>query len=301
METITQKINRFYSLISDYKEGAPDTRYKSWEWCHQAFLEHRTDNSEENIEFLSLHLAFYLASWGMYRGSSYLLQRDYKAHKAAVREIIKTDYNELWDYVPSEDNIERINNLLFNTESGIYWKVKNSYKGYDENNANANENNDDESSDTLTTKILMGTFGCIPAFDRFLKTGISCYNLNHDGKKTKIRNYKLTQSIESKKKDGTIVSTDSFKALASLVLENPEIFQITSNFYYPPMKCVDMYLWEVGYEMDIANSLVKPNRTVSEKAKRKLYNKAVELGYCRENQNYEDANNEIRLLNLSNL
>ncbi len=39
MEKITVKINRFYDLIRNYNEGAPNTRYKSWEWCHQAFLE----------------------------------------------------------------------------------------------------------------------------------------------------------------------------------------------------------------------------------------------------------------------
>jgi hypothetical protein len=34
---------------------------------------------------LSLHLAFFLASWGMYRGSSFLLQKDYTIHRPVVR------------------------------------------------------------------------------------------------------------------------------------------------------------------------------------------------------------------------
>lgn len=291
MESITQKINRFYSLISNYKEGAPDTRYKSWEWCHEAFLNHRTDHSEENIEFLSLHLAFYLASWGMYRGSSYLLQRDYKAHKAAVREILKDDYNDLWDYVPTEDNIENANSLLFNTDTGIYWKVKKSYGRY--NDETAGEGNGDESSDTLTTKILMGTFGCIPAFDRFLKSGIKCYQNNHG---SKVRGYKLTQSIEQSNGNG---STESFKALASMVVENPGVFHIDSDFYYPPMKCVDMYLWEVGYEMDTAKILVDAKKT--DATKKKAYDKAVELGCFNEGLSFEEANDIIRSLNLKTL
>lgn len=187
-ETISKKIKRFYSLISNYQEGAPNTRYKSWEWCHKAFLENKDKYDEQNIEYLSLHLAFYLASWGMYRGSSHLLQRDYKVHKKAVREIIDIKYNSLWDYVPSENNIEEANELLFNSDKGLYWKIKESYNWFD--------SVDGESSDTLTTKILMGTFGCVPAFDRFLKSGIKTYQDNHEGRKTKIGKYKLAQSIE---------------------------------------------------------------------------------------------------------
>lgn len=290
-ESISQKIDRFYSLIRDYQEGAPYTRYKSWEWCHQVFLKRKDDLSEENIDFLSLHLAFYLASWGMYRGSSYLLKRDYKAHKAAVREILNSDYHLLWDYIPTENNIEEANNLLFNSETGIYWKVKNSYKGYESENIDKNE---DESSDTLTTKILMGTFGCIPAFDSFLKTGIGCYNENHEGKKTKVRGYKLTKSIEKSNKQ---VATESFKALAALVLENPKVFTISSDFYYPPMKCLDMYFWEVGYEIEIAKSLIKPDSSLSIKTKNELYKKAVLLGYCRDNISFDEAYQDIISLN----
>lgn len=290
-ESISKKIDRFYSLIRDYREGAPDTRYKSWEWCHRAFIKKKDDMSEENIEFLSLHLAFYLASWGMYRGSSYLLQRDYKAHKAAVREILNAGYHLLWDYIPTENNINEANELLFNPETGIYWKVKNSYKGYYAENIDGNE---DESSDTLTTKILMGSFGCIPAFDRFLKSGISCYNANHDGKKTRVRGYKLTQSIE---KHNAQIATESFKALAALVLDNPDVFTITSDFHYPPMKCVDMYLWEVGYEMDIANLLIMSDAKVSIKRKNVFYKKAVALGYCTDNISFDEAYRQIIALN----
>ena len=285
-ETISQKIERFYSLIRDYQEGAHDTRYKSWEWCHKAFLENKDNVKEDNIEFLSLHLAFYLASWGMYRGSSYLLKRDYKAHKAAVREIIRPEYSSLWNYIPSVDNIESTNKLLFSVENGLYWKIKKSYKGLED------ETEADESSDTLTTKILMGTFGCVPAFDRFLKSGIKCYQDNHDGRRTYIGNYKLSQSIE--KSDGTS-ATDSFKVLAKFAIEHSNELNVDADFYYPPMKCVDMYFWEIGYEMDIATLLEKEN--TNENIKQRLYNKAVELNYCENGITYDEAISQIKRLN----
>ena len=65
----------------------PHGRYLSWEHCYKAFLENRDANDEQAIDHLALHLAFYLASWGMYRGSSFLLQKDYKVHIPVVKII----------------------------------------------------------------------------------------------------------------------------------------------------------------------------------------------------------------------
>ena len=47
-------------------------------------------------DYLSLHLAFYLASWGMYRGSSFLLQKDYKVLVPIVEEVLKPEYDCLF-------------------------------------------------------------------------------------------------------------------------------------------------------------------------------------------------------------
>ncbi|MBQ8112212.1 MAG: hypothetical protein IJ146_03300, partial [Kiritimatiellae bacterium] len=56
-------------------------RYRSWEHCYKVFYEARLKRQKggcPDYDYLCLHLAFYLASWGMYRGSSFLLQQDYK-------------------------------------------------------------------------------------------------------------------------------------------------------------------------------------------------------------------------------
>lgn len=43
---------------------------------------------ENKVENVSLHLAFYLASWGMLRGSTFLLQKDYLIHKYFIQDIV---------------------------------------------------------------------------------------------------------------------------------------------------------------------------------------------------------------------
>jgi len=284
-EKIKQKIKRFDSLINPYNEGAEDTRYKSWEWCHNEFykLKDRYFNANETekeniIDLLSLHLAFYLASWGMYRGSSYLLQRDYKAHKPAIKEILELDYDLLWKYEPNPNNIEKANNLLFDKDIGIYWKVKKSYPNY-------KKDKDDEASDTLTTKILLGTFGCIPAFDRYLKSGISNYKQQNNV--SKIGDYKITQSIENKSG-----STESFKALALFAYQYHKSLAIQN---YPIMKCVDMYFWQVGYELDLAKGLCDNKKKAKQKSK--LKSRAVQMKLCDKNDTYSQAAKKILNLN----
>lgn len=288
IEDIDIKVNRFYSLIKDYKEGAPETRYKSWEWCHDAFVEKKEEYrkaqnekvKEEIVDFLSLHLAFYLASWGMYRGSSYLLKRDYKAHKKAVKKILDKKYEDLWGFeLKDKTSIDNAKKLLFNKEGdkrGIYWVVKESY-----NIEQSNE--DDEASDTLTTKILMGTFGCVPAFDRYLKAGISAYKkVNTDSK------YKFTQQIEDE-------DAKTFEEIAKFVIGNKDklnkIKKVSALEKYPLMKLVDMYFWEIGYELDIAKGLVSPSN--SETTKNRLLKKAQSLLKELKGKSFEEVSQQL--------
>ena len=63
------------------------------------------------------------------------------------------------------------------------------------------------------------------------------------------------------------------------------------------MKCVDMYFWEIGYEMDIATLLGKEN--TNENRKLRIYNKAVELNYCENGITYNEAIAQIKRLNYS--
>ena len=263
--TIEQKIAHFMSLISEETNSDLNaqsfSRYKSWEWCYKYFKDHHDlarlsdDEKESIIDTMALHLAFYLASWGMYRGSSFLLQRDYKAHIPAVKAILDLDknlnqgkkYDSLWNFVPSEKNIDDAYELLFG-EDGIYFKVKKSYKkncndGADETSQNGDKSADSEglASDTLVTKILLGTFGCIPAFDRYLKNGIKISNGQGYTKE-------FATNIEGK-------NHDIFKKLCHLYIDNISNVNLNSLVEYPPMKKVDMFFWEIGYEADIKKQL----------------------------------------------
>lgn len=55
-----------------------------------------------DYDYLSLQLAYYLASWGMLRGSSFLLWKDYKIHIPMVKEMLKPNMIgcKVWNVTP---------------------------------------------------------------------------------------------------------------------------------------------------------------------------------------------------------
>ncbi len=104
-QTVTMSAEKATHLIQDYfNETVKDKhgRYMSWRHCYKAFSENRDITDEQTVDYLALHLAFYLASWGMYRGSSFLLHKDYKVHIPIVKIIQEEKYNSLFG-ISAED------------------------------------------------------------------------------------------------------------------------------------------------------------------------------------------------------
>ena len=154
---IAEEVLKFHRrLVAD-----PHHRFRSWEHCYAYF-----QRGQNDYDLASLHLAFYLASWGMYRGSSFLLQKDYRVHAGVVEEILKPRYTHLrnlgFDDLSGERGIE-VTNAIFELLAWIkawYGANTSTHRGA----ANV--------TDTLATKILMGTLGCTPAYDRYFTAGL---------------------------------------------------------------------------------------------------------------------------------
>jgi len=128
----------------------PCDRYTSFDYCYNYFQ--RKDDLIKDIEKSSLTLGFYLASWGMFRGSSFLLQKSIKHFEPIIHYISMMD-DSVWKIdvdTYSEQNIETIIN--------IYHEIKKLLI--------VGKNADL----TLVTKVLLGVFGFIPAFDNYFTT-----------------------------------------------------------------------------------------------------------------------------------
>lgn len=214
-------------------------RYFSWKYCFDAFADINAGK-----DFLALHLGFYLASWGMYRGSSILLQKDYTIHKKAV-EIVKRHHAALYSVAaPSPKKI-----------SAIYGELESVY-AIDGRTP----------SDTLITKIMLGTLGCFPAFDRFFKAGAKRVRFG--------ANVCLPYSVSQK----------NIGEKAEILLEyyraNKDCFEKCAAHTgdlaaCTPMKFLDLGIWCVGFYESVAASggqMKNANtRLFAEKVKREVF------------------------------
>lgn len=200
----------FNLRISKYLDEGQQTfsRYKSWNHCFDAFGKLKDTN------LLSLHLGFYLASWGMYRGSSKLLQKDYLVHKGAVK-IIK-DSNHLRCSDNRQVTEKDIDNIL-----AVILELRNNYHSI----------LGVQPTDTLISKIILGTLGCLPAFDRYFLDGVRTKNLQF-------------KSLSKK-------SLQNLFSFVELMQDDLAKLRIPAlKRHYPDMKLVDMYFWQIGFDMD---------------------------------------------------
>jgi len=151
--------------IRDYIEGDNNTqgikpfeRYASFDYCFNHFQTFREQNkhaelsSPENLQKSCLQLGFYLASWGMLRGSSFLLGKSAKVYEPLIKAVASAN-PVLWDIDANCYTSENINTILDFRKTII--------QSFDGNYP----------SDILVTKIMLGIFGNVPAFDSFFKKG----------------------------------------------------------------------------------------------------------------------------------
>ncbi len=228
MSDIKEIINqglKFYNKLREDENG----RYRSWEYCYKIFNDAHISDKVDNdfIDYLCLHLSFYLASWGMYRGSSFLLQRDYKVHKPVIEELLKEEYDSLWGIAINEykiiENQQKLEKLVKNIKK-IYNEIRLSVKETIPKN---------ELSDTLVTKVLMGTLGCVPAYDRYFVSGIR-------NKKAASGNFNIKSILELV--DFYNQYYDDFESARSQM--------VVCGMEYPQMKILDSCFWQIGFDLD---------------------------------------------------
>ncbi|MGA7381615.1 MAG: hypothetical protein WBX03_12260 [Terriglobales bacterium] len=135
----------------------PAERNASFDYCFNHFQSYRESRrvrelaSPANVQHSCLHLGFYLASWGMLRNSK-LMGKSAK-YLVPVVEVIATADASLWEIDADCYTATNIHRLL-----EIAGKICNALPGV-------------SGTDTLKTKIMLGVFGSVPAFDRTFRRG----------------------------------------------------------------------------------------------------------------------------------
>lgn len=200
-------------------------RYMSWRHCYNAFVSNRNSADEKMLDYMALHLAFYLASWGMYRGSSFLLQKDYKVHIPVVKILIEGKYDPLVG-ISAEGLTENTNLELLEDVSK---RIRSAYAAEQPSSEGVTNN----ATDTLVTKILLGTLGCVPAYDRYYVQAVRQYNIS-----------------------AGVYSKESVRDVALYYLSHKDEFESlreelsACGTSYPVMKLMDMCMWQLAFEAE---------------------------------------------------
>jgi len=220
-DQIKNEILAFYnSLAAD-----PNHRYRSWEHCYGYFRQYASFRTETDHDVASLHLAFYLASWGMYRGSSALLWKDYKIHRFAISKLLEPKYKSLWHLDPRDSNCDGdITELIVSLSEDLKQIYREHFKTV------KGKKKDRQPSQILITKILLGTVGCTPACDRFFIKGF--------------RNLPDSTSTFGIKFLCRVFHF--YREHATEFLEAQRVISQRGNIDYPVMKLIDMYFWNLG-------------------------------------------------------
>ena len=202
----------------------PHHRYRSWGHCYRHFRRRSWLRAHSASCQNVFQLGFYLASWGMYRGSTFLLQKDVQIHRLVVRELLQPRYDWLRGYRPGAAGTDTraIREML-----DLVDRIRAAYCGQ----IRAVEGRDCEIyvSDALATKIILGTLACLPAYDSFVAEGLRLEGLPYSSLNER--------SIEALF-DWYLGRQREFRLVQRHIDEN--------GLRYPPIKLVDMYLWERG-------------------------------------------------------
>ena len=223
MEAIDELISAAQTFYDDARRDE-NGRSRSWEHCYRVFRDARTDPSPD-CDYLSLHLAFYLASWGMYRGSSFLLQKDYKVLVPIVDKVLKPEYDCLFGIACEglrDPEVQKRLTTVYGSIAEHFRPIRKEVAGREVSTP---------VSPVLITKILMGTLGCVPAYDRFFQDGAKYLGLEHNS-------YKESSLLEL---------ADIYEEHNDR-LEEARRGMRTEDLIYPQMKLLDMGFWQIGFE-----------------------------------------------------
>ncbi len=208
------------AIVEFKSKSGPDERYTSFDYCYNHFSS--TESITKDIEKSCLMIGFYLASWGMFRGSSFLLQKSVRGFEPTVR-YISTLEKSVWNI-----DVDNYSDETMQTITDIYENIKVRLI----NNGNADL--------VLITKILLGVFGFVPAFDRYF--AYTFRNLS-DGQCGFRRVNKNSLTVI---KDFYEANLETIDRLSSNTFTTDFLTSSKTRRNYPKAKIIDMYGFTMG-------------------------------------------------------
>ena len=152
------------NLDSFMAERKQDARYTSFDYCFNYFQSHRERGdvarlaAPGSMQASCLQLGFYLASWGMFRGSGLLIGRSARQF-APVVDLIAEAPPGVWE-IDAHCYSDEVCSQLVNLGELIRRALRDPAR------------QSRYPSRTLATKVMLGVFGNVPAFDTYVRDGL---------------------------------------------------------------------------------------------------------------------------------
>ncbi|MBR4520717.1 MAG: hypothetical protein IKO63_04820 [Paludibacteraceae bacterium] len=198
-----------------------DKRYASYDFCYLYFQCNKGKLGGKNVENSCMHLWGYLASWGMLRGSSALLQCSPAIFVPLINYLDSINKSCVWD--ADVDTYTNDKSKILN----VYDSISNILETAIGTPASV----------ILTTKIMLGVFGCVPAFDQyFTKTFHSLYTRFY-----KLRKEELESIEDFYRKHKSI--------LDSIYIPVVDFNGTQTKYNYKKAKLIDMFGFMMGQQI----------------------------------------------------
>lgn len=219
------------NVEKSYQE-AQKNRYSeahAWDICHHRFEEAISEGNPPDKDYLSLNLGMYLANWGMYRGSAFVRNCNYREFEQIVEIILDKKYAKLLN-IDTTEFIDPIKgqmylNLLEELSKELSGELK---KLRDRINLDVASG----ISQTLITKILLATLGCVPAYDTYFSDGVKKHGISAT------YNSKSVKQLAQFYQDNFVVLENLRKKLVNFE---------DKRTIYPQAKLLDMVFFGIGY------------------------------------------------------
>lgn len=216
-----KELYKIFCDDADYGFQIDDGRFMAYDKCRDAF-EKYCDNKLDD-EIMALHLYAFLSSWGMTTHIQYLMRKNYICLFNVAKAL--KQYHDEWakfshDFCPDKnkaDEEESYIKTVLAMKTAIIKALNN----------NCGETLPKGASNVLINKIIMVTYGCIPAFDSYIRA--EWENLGF-------------QKFSSRGKDW--LNRSLLEELYEYVSDNrKELLELPSENRYSVFKKLDMILW----------------------------------------------------------
>ncbi|WP_439328434.1 hypothetical protein [Lonepinella sp. BR2357] len=238
------KINDFIDIVEKFMvEGQKgDHRYRTFDFCYAYF--HPINKSKREMTTACYVLWSYLASWGMLR-NSFLLNKN-PAYLINLIQFIFDQDEALWEIQIEPQNYAKIAQLYDNVAA----QFKNQ-----------------SPTITLITKILLGVFGIMPAYDRYFRATFSEISAQYGGKYHSFHQFQPTFDV-------LFHFIQAHQGEIRQLQDHLNIIDFYGNateLHYPIAKIIDMYGFNQSFfihQPTLTNleemTMVKKNATLNQ-------------------------------------